>query len=116
MTPANYLTENGKKIFKLIAAHCKTIDKGMEIFSFEASILANSLDLYARAAKTINESNSYAEKTKTGWQQISADYTVLNKEAQNIMKHAPKFGLNPKDLFAKIEMQKNAESRVKDLL
>lgn len=116
MTPASYLRPRGKKIFKEIADHCKKIKKDLEIFSFEASMLANSLDLYQRAADNINKvGGKYKQESKTGWEQTTADYAVLNKEYQNILKHAPKFGINPKDLLAKIEADENAAARLKKL-
>lgn len=116
MTPANYLRPRGKKIFLAIADHCKKINKDLEIFSYEASMLANSLDLHERAATEINKvGGKYKQESRTGWDQTTSDYAVLNKEYQNIMKHAPKFGINPKDLLAKIKEADDAQKRITKL-
>ena len=116
MEPERYLTPRGKRIFERIAEHCKAMKKDMDAFSFEASMLANSLDLYHRVADNIAKGrSSYKQKTQTGWEQTTADYNVLTKEYTNIMKHAPKFGLNPKDMMTKIEKENNAEERITKL-
>lgn len=116
MTPADYLTPRGKEIFKAIAKHCAQINKELEVFSFEASLLANSLDLHERAANEINKKGGqYKQTSRTGWDQTTSDYAVLNKEYQNIMKHAPKFGINPKDLLAKIKEAEDAQTRISKL-
>lgn len=98
MEPQGYLTERGKGIFLAIAEYLDK--KGFdEDCSFELSMLANSFDMYARAAEACNtEDRGYAQVTKTGYSQVKADYTVMKTEYVNVLKHSGKFGLNPLDV------------------
>jgi P27 family predicted phage terminase small subunit len=92
----NYLSERGKEIYKLIETHCQELGILKDIDSFELSMLANSLDLYAKAAQHCKE-NGISQVSKTGWSQISAEYAAMKQEYQSITKHSAKFGLNPYD-------------------
>ena len=117
MTPEKYLSKRGKLIFERIAEHCKKIGKHSEIFSFDASILANSLDLYHRAATSISKvGGKYKQESKTGgWEQPTVDYSVMNQQLANINKLSIKFGMNPKDLLAKISEPQDAQTRINNL-
>lgn len=70
-----------------------------DVDEYELTMLANSFDMYARAAKLCNEDGvSMTFKTEKGtYSQIRPEYTVMKNEYQNILKHGAKFGLNPAD-------------------
>lgn len=120
----DFLSENGLSIYKELKKHCESKLKLLEVDRFELAMLANSFDLYAKAAKycrdygismsfkpsdapedyedladdekeTVRESKS----SKAGgiYQQIRPEYTVMKNEYNNILKHAGKFGINPAD-------------------
>lgn len=116
MTPEKYLSKRGKLIFERIAEHCKKIGKHSEIFSLEASILANSYDLYHRAVTSITKpEGTYKQVGKTGWETPTVDYSVMNQQLSNINKLSIKFGMNPKDLLAKISEPQDAQTRINKL-
>ncbi len=60
-------------------------------------MLSNSLDLYSKAAAYINKYGT-TQVAQSGYEQVHPNYTILNKEYASILKHSPKFGLNPSDL------------------
>jgi hypothetical protein len=105
-----YLNEKGQEILKMILDHCKDCALPVERLKLEASMLANSFAMYDECARYCNDygiSMSFAGKEKEGkaeagiYQQIRPEYTVMKNEYANILKHSPKFGLNPMD-FEKI--------------
>lgn len=96
MKAEDYLSDGGKVIFQIIHGHCDRLGVSNDIDTFELSMLANSFDMYAESARICN-SKGVSQKTKTGYSQVRAEYTVMKNEYQNILKHSPKFGLNPQD-------------------
>jgi hypothetical protein len=112
-----FLSGDGQLIFDELTAHCKRKLKMMDVDHFELSMLANSFALYAECARVCNdegvsmtfgkketgngdddEDEDKKVKAKGGpYQQIRPEYTVMKNEYANIMKHSPKFGLNPGD-------------------
>jgi hypothetical protein len=113
-----FLSGNGKLIYDDLYEHCTKKLKMYEIDHFELSMLANSFALYAECARICNDegvSMSFGKKdagngdeeeddddkkvkSKGGiYQQIRPEYTVMKNEYANILKHSPKFGLNPGD-------------------
>ena len=99
-----YLNERGKEILEMILNHCRDCKLPRDQMKFEASMLANSFALYEECAKHCNENGVTMEfQTEKGgvYQQIRPEYTAMKNEDQNILKHSPKFGLNPAD-FDKI--------------
>jgi P27 family predicted phage terminase small subunit len=94
-----YLTKRGRKIFSQIVKHVKEHDLIFDIDVLELSMLANSIDAYERAAEYCNTNGFSKEiEAKQGsFGQIIPEYTVMRNEYNNILKHAPKYGLNPGD-------------------
>lgn len=88
------LTDEGKEIYEQIK---DSIEDWDDRFVFELEALSNSIALYGKAAEDVNE-NEYFIQFKTGHQQKSVSYQVMEKEYNNIIKHGPKFGMNPTDL------------------
>lgn len=72
----------------------------MDIDHLEMAMLANSIDLYSKAAKyCLDNGVKFTITTEKGgsYEQICPEYTVMKNEYQNILKHSSKFGLNPGD-------------------
>lgn len=92
------MTSDGEGVFNQIKAHCENLGTWNDCFELELSMLANSFALYRSVAAEVNSVGPSIEIGKQGYQQISPEYVVMNKEAQFIIKHSPKFGLNPADV------------------
>lgn len=116
-----FLSENGEKIYAELKKHCKDKLRMFDVDHFELEMLANSFDLYAKAAmfcrdygismtfgaksgvpddeEDLDEDEKQSVKASKGgpYQQIRPEYTVMKNEYQNILKHGAKFGLNPAD-------------------
>lgn len=135
----DFLSKNGLFILKEIEKHCKEKLSLMDIDRFEMAMLANSFDLYQKAAKYCNDygvSMKFPAKTapegfdeldedekeavrdskqqKSGgmYEQIRPEYTVMKNEYQNILKHSAKFGMNPGDrekIFKSISKEKKGK-------
>lgn len=109
----SFLTPEGEEIYEAILEHCKANKSSDEIQVFEMAMLSNSLAMYANAAEYCNENGVKMtfinEKTGGQYQQICPEYTVMKNEYANILKHAPKFGLNPADM-AKLGMKKKKKA------
>lgn len=96
----DFLSENGFLVFKEIETHCRERLKMLDIDHLEMAMLANSIDLYAKAAKyCLDNGVKFTIVTEKGasYEQICPEYTVMKNEYQNIIKHSSKFGLNPGD-------------------
>lgn len=93
----SFLTEEGREIFEAIKEHCQQKLKMNDADDFEISMLANSFDLYKKAAETCNTKGVSQNPKEGGWAQVRPEYTVMKTEYQNILKHSGKFGLNPAD-------------------
>lgn len=115
--PVDYLTKRGRRIFKLIVDHCKDNDLYADIDILDLTMLANSIDLYEAAAERVNqmrdsEDPKEREKAFGSGGKPSNDYMVMLKEYEKIMKHAPKYGLNPGDrakIFGGLKKKKKAD-------
>lgn len=94
----HFLTTEGEGHYRAIKTHASTLGVWHDAFDFECKMLANSLALYFDAARTCNETGTSITIGKQGYQQVSPDYLVMKTEYANILKHSPKFGLNPADL------------------
>ena len=88
----DYLSAGGIRIYEDIKKHCEEKLKYITIDSLELGMLANSFDVYARAAKVCNE-DGFANSHD----QIRPEYSVMKTEYANILKHSAKFGLNHHD-------------------
>lgn len=93
----DFLTENGLFMLGELEKHCKSHLKIMEVDKFELAMLANSFDLYQKAAKYCSDNGVSMPAGDNGYMQICPEYTVMKNEYQNILKHSGKFGLNPGD-------------------
>lgn len=92
---ASFLTPQGRLYFEQIRSNCEAKKIWDPIFEFELLVLANSIDLYFRAAQICNAKGVSQKPKKGGWDQVRPEYTVMKTEYNNILKHAPKFALNP---------------------
>lgn len=96
----DFLTEEGRAIFKRIKEHCEANNILFDIDEYELGMLANSFYLYSNNADLCNKDGvSMTIITEKGgtYSQIRPEYTVMKNEYQNILKHSSKFGLNPGD-------------------
>lgn len=95
----DFLSENGLLVFKSLQKHCTAKLKGFDVDEHELRMLAKSFELYAKHAKyCLDNGETYDMITKTGvYPMVRPEYTIMNKEYQNILKHGAKFGLNPGD-------------------
>src|SRR5687768_2720183 len=98
MNNLDILSANGLLIYKLIEKHCKKL-RLMEADSLEMIMLANSYDLDYQAAKFCKEKGRVVSMpTKTGsYEMLRPEYNQMKNEYGNILKHSPKYGLNPGD-------------------
>lgn len=102
----DFLSQTGSVIYEAIKAHCDAKLKMLDIDHYELAMLANSFDVYGRAAKLCND-EGFANKHS----QIRPEYTVMKNEYANILKHSPKFGLNPAD---RMKIFKGVKEKKKD--
>ncbi len=111
--PVDYLTKRGRKIFQLIVKHCQGMELDLDIDILELTMLANSFDLYESAAKRLNDLRMANEPDPYGTKgKLSSDYQVMLKEYEKVLKHAPKYGLNPGDrhkIFGGLKKKKKAD-------
>jgi P27 family predicted phage terminase small subunit len=112
MKPQSYLTKEGIKIFNELLKHCQEKGISEKIDSFELSMLANEFDKYATAAHEAkeNETGLY-NKFKNGTVQVNAFHTIMKDSYGLIMKHSPKFGLNPIDREKILGLSKKEEKK-----
>src|SRR5688500_12638618 len=94
-----FLSENGILILNKLRKHCQEKLKFMDVDEQELTMLAKSFELYAKHAKyCLDNGETFEMETKTGtYPMVRPEYTIMNKEYQNILKHGAKFGLNPGD-------------------
>src|SRR5688500_5630367 len=109
-----FLSENGEKIYAELKKHCKEKLRMFDVDHFELEMLANSFDLYAKAAmfcrdygismtfpskdgtpgdddELDDDEKNHIKATRGGpYQQIRPEYTVMKNEYQNILKHGAK--------------------------
>jgi hypothetical protein len=96
--PVGYLTKRGRRIFQLIVSHCKDSGFDLDIDVLELTMLANSFDLYEDAASRLNKLRGENVPDVFGkGGKVSSDYIVMKSEYEKVMKHGPKYGLNPGD-------------------
>ena len=119
MKHQDYLSETGVSIFKKIVSHLR--DKGVTdaINTYELSMLSNSLDLYARAALDIKNNGYDQDNKRSGGKVMTPAYNIMKIEYSNILKHSPKFGLNPTDmakLAENLPKPKDEADLLKDLM
>lgn len=96
--PREYLTQNGRNIFFRLIKHIQEADLDSKIDIYELTMLANSFDLYEEASERVKVlRNANDERAFGGSGRLSTDYQVMEKEYNKILKHGPKYGLNPGD-------------------
>lgn len=106
-----YLTKRGRLIFYRILNHIKDAGIDADIDNMELSMLANAFDLFEIMSKKCNENGYIAPVSgKNGtFDQVVPEYGIMKQQYDIIMKHAPKFGLNPGDrekIFAGMKKKK----------
>lgn len=112
--PQKYLSPDGITIFKRIVKHLRDNNIEDGINTYEISMLANSIDLYATCSAWCNE-NGHTQASQSGYEQVHPKYTIMNKEYASITKHSLKFGLNPMDLKKLLESAPPKEEEEDDL-
>jgi P27 family predicted phage terminase small subunit len=97
MEKQGFLGANGQKIFDAIMKHCVKLGIDDEIDTYELSMLANEFDKYHQAAKMSAGKgiDGYVNHFDNGTVQVNAYHTIMKDAYNVIMKHSPKFGLNP---------------------
>ena len=96
--PREYLTKNGRGIFFRLIKHIQEADLDSTIDIYELTMLANSFDLYEAASERVRLLRDAGDEKAFGSSgRLSTDYQVMEKEYSKILKHAPKYGLNPGD-------------------
>jgi phage terminase small subunit len=61
-------------------------------------MLANEYDLYFSNMEFCQKNGySFVTGSNNGYSQIRPEFTVMKNAYQNILKHSPKFGMNPAD-------------------
>ncbi|HMJ67599.1 MAG TPA: hypothetical protein VK508_01825 [Cyclobacteriaceae bacterium] len=107
-----YLTQDGRNVLEYIKKHCEAMGLWHEEYHLEASMLANVFVLYCEAAYSCNQPNGTFQKVGNGgYKQVSVELTIMDKMHDKILKHAPKFGLNPADLEKHFAGLKKAEKK-----
>lgn len=112
--PLPYLKKRGRKIFYSIIKHIEETDLIEDIDTMEISMLSNSYEAYEVASEECNKNGYILPVTgKNGtFDQASPWYTIMKNEYANIMKHSPKYGLNPGDrhkIFGGMKKKKKAK-------
>jgi len=96
--PRDYLTKNGRNIFFALIRHISDTDLDSRIDTYELTMLANSFDLYEEASERMRLLRNDPDSKAFGSAgRLSTDYQVMEKEYNKILKHGPKYGLNPGD-------------------
>ena len=96
--PRGYLTDNGRKIFRSLLKHIDESGLDSRIDVYELTVLSNSFDCYESAAERVNKLRMAEDEKAFGSSgRLSTDYQVMKNEYANILKHGPKYGLNPGD-------------------
>jgi phage terminase small subunit len=96
--PVPYLTKRGRRIFQEIVRHVKESGLDSEIDYIHLTMLANSIDLYEDAADRINKLRASGDPEPYGESgKPSVDFIVMRTEYEKVMKHSPKYGINPAD-------------------
>lgn len=111
--PREYLTKNGRSIFFKLVKHIQEADLDSNVDIYELTMLANSFDLYEAASERVRVlRDSGDEKAFGSSGRLSTDYQVMEKEYNKILKHGPKYGLNPGDrhkIFGGMKKKKKAD-------
>jgi len=113
--PMDYLSKRGRLLFYRIIRHIKESDLVRDIDTLELSMLANSFDLYEKMAEECNEKGYVRPVSgKNGtFDQAVPQYTIMQQQYANIMKHSPKFGLTPGDrekIFSGMKAKKKKDA------
>jgi hypothetical protein len=95
MIPEPYLNDRGKEIFYNLVEHTEA--QGLtEADSYGLSICAQLLLRIEVCSEHIN-TNGSTVIAKTGWEQVSAQATELNKNQSLVRVYLQKYGLSPED-------------------
>jgi len=91
------LSDNGKRYFEILKWHTSQIGI-CEVDDIELAMLANEYDLYFSNMEFCQKNGySFVTGSNNGYSQIRPEFTVMKNAYQNILKHSPKFGMNPAD-------------------
>jgi P27 family predicted phage terminase small subunit len=112
----DFLTKRGRDIYQEIldGSKARGIDSYDPFDRMQLAMLANSLDLYARMAVTVNKKGETQKPADGGWDQVRPEYTIMRTEFQNIVKHAGNFGLSREDRI-KLMAPKQGKQKMFDL-
>lgn len=85
----------------------------LEVDDIEIAMLANEYDLYFSNAEFCQrEGYTFRTGSNNGYSQVRPEFTIMKNSYQNILKHSPKFGMNPADR-AKLFGMKQESKKVK---
>jgi len=96
ITPEPYLNEAAKEYFYRIVNHLDGLDAMKDVDSFGISMMAFDLWLFHESAAIVSETGG-KQTTQSGYSQITADITIMEKSKASFLKYSEKFGLSPKD-------------------
>jgi phage terminase small subunit len=103
-----FLTERGERIYQMIKSHVSSI--GIEdVDILEMAMLANSYDLYISNMEICKNENTFKNKHD----QVRAEFTVMQKAYDHVLKHGAKFGLNPGDRAKIFDIKKKDSEKKK---
>lgn len=94
----SFLSPEGLSIYEDLKLHCQGIGF-TDIDEYELSMLAHNFDQFAKAASYVSGHGAVHQMpTKTGtYPMVHPEFLVMEKCQNYILKHSPKFGLNPAD-------------------
>lgn len=107
------LSKRGQQYFDILKEHTSHIGI-MEIDDIELAMLANEYDLYFTNMEFCQQYGySFVTGSNNGYSQIRPEFTVMKNAYQNILKHSPKFGMNPADRAKLFNISKNTAKKEK---
>lgn len=91
-----YIQKAQKRYFDMIVENLEGIDALRDVDTLGISMMAFDLWMYYEAASSVQE-KGWVQTTQSGYSQITADITVMEKCKASFLKFSEKFGLSPKD-------------------
>lgn len=94
----SFLSPEGVEIYSALKKHC-TEHGLLDIDEYELAVLAHNFDQFSVAAAWVTRNGSVHEMpTKTGtYPMVHPQFLVMEKCQNHILKHSPRFGINPAD-------------------
>lgn len=114
--PQEYLTKEGKQVYKELTRILEAYDALEEIDSYGLSILADALDTYQVASEKVKELG-HVQTYKTGATAPSAWMNVKKQSYEMFLKLSAKYGLSNKDreTMLKFKAKKDEGDKLDDI-